>query len=174
MKHKPLVYPSQEQLHEIFEYCIDNISQPLLWKIKPNRFGRVNIGDVAGGLRKSDGYCRVKTGGQHYQFHRIVWIYHNGDILDGMQIDHIDGNPLNNLIENLRLATPSQNMHNRKKQSNNKSGIVGVRERDGKAVAEIKINGKQIWLGTFDTIEEAAASRKAAKEKYHGEFYREE
>jgi hypothetical protein len=174
MKSKPLIYPSQERIHELFEYREDNISQPFLWKIKPNRFGRVNIGDVAGGIRKSDGYCRLKTDGQDYQLHRIVWIYHNGDIPDEMQVDHIDGNPLNNQIENLRLATISQNHYNRKKQSNNTSGIKGVRIRNGKPVAEIKVNGKRVWLGAFNTLGEAEAAVIAARNNLHGEFTRHE
>ena len=170
MKFKPLVYPSQERTHELFLYHVGNISQPLVYKIRTTN--RVKIGDVAGSFRKSDGYYRVKIDRQDYQLHRLVWIYHNGDIPDEMQVDHIDRNPSNNLIGNLRLATKSQNNHNRAKQSNNTSGTVGVRIRKGIPIAEIKVNGKKIWLGAFKTIAEAEAARKEAEIKYLGEFAR--
>ena len=44
--------------------------------------------------------------------HRVIWVYFNGEILDGMQIDHIDGNKLNNALSNLRCVTPYENTHN--------------------------------------------------------------
>jgi hypothetical protein len=172
MKYKLIVYLSQERLHELFEYREDNISRPLVWKIRVSN--RVKIGNVAGSFRKSDGYYRVKIDRQDYQLHRLVWIYHNGNIPDEMQVDHIDRNPSNNLIGNLRLATKSQNNHNRAKQSNNTSGTVGVRIRKGIPIAEIAVNGKKIWLGAFKTIAEAEAARKEAEIKYFGDFARHE
>ena len=175
MKFKP--YPSQEQLHELFEYCEDNISQPLIRKIIT--CNRVKIGDVAGCLNKSKtnaGYYAIKIYGKNHQLHRIVWIYHNGDIPDEMQVDHIDGNPLNNQIENLRLATQSQNNYNRKKQSNNTSGVKGVvwSKQMKKWRAQIRINNKDKFIGLFHTIEEAEAAVIAARKNLHGDFARHE
>lgn len=87
-------------------------------------------------------------------------------------IDHIDGNGLNNQRDNLRLATPSQNAMNRPKQNNNTSGYKGVSwsKKSGKWIAKIKVNGKSIYLGSFDSIEDAYEFYCNAVEKYHGEF----
>ncbi len=60
------------------------------------------------------------------QVHRIIWQLFNGTIPDGFIIDHIDGNPLNNLITNLRLITKTENNRNTGKAKNNTSGVVGV------------------------------------------------
>lgn len=68
----------------------------------------------------------------------------------GFMIDHINGNGLDNRKSNLRLVTKSQNMMNRGKQSNNKSGYMGVSlHRNNKWRAYIKLNMKQIHLGLF-------------------------
>jgi hypothetical protein len=173
MKSKLLVYPSQERTHELFEYREDNISQPFLWKIKLNV--RIRIGDAAGTVDKSNGYYKIQINKKMYRLHRLVWIYHNGDIPDEISVDHIDGNKANNRIENLRLATHTENMQNSKIRSDNTSGIKGVRIlKNGKLVAEIKVNGKRLWLGTFNTLEEAEAVVIAARNNLHGEFVRHE
>ena len=172
MKSRP--HPSQERLRELFEYREDNISQPLVWKIKPSN--NVKIGDFAGGFNKGDGYYQIGLIQLDYKLHRLVWIYHNGDIPDGMQIDHIDGNPLNNLTENLRLATHGENQHNSKIRSDNTSGVKGVHWNKGnkKWKSQIYVEGKLIYLGYFDTIVEAEAAVIAARKKHHGDFSRQE
>jgi len=90
------------------------------------------------------------------------------------QIDHIDGNGLNNQRENLRSATSSQNGFNRNKQNNNTSGFKGVffDKRRSNYFAQIRINGKSIRLGTFDDINEAVKAYQEAAKKYRGEFAR--
>jgi len=173
MKSKP--YPSQEELHELFEYREDNISQPLIWKIRPSR--RVKIGDAAGCSNEcsetNKGYYAIRINGTNYQLQRLVWIYHNGDIPDVMQVDHIDGNKVNNRIENLRLATQSENNHNTKISSKNTSGVKGVSwsKQKKKWRAQIRINYKQKFIGLFDTIEEAEAAVIATRNNLHGDFY---
>lgn len=91
-----------------------------------------------------------------------------------MQVDHIDGDRLNNRRANLRLATKSENMRNRGPQADNKSGFKGVCwiVRDQRWMAQIKHNRKQIYLGYFETAEEAHAAYAAACIKYHGDFAR--
>lgn len=88
------------------------------------------------------------------------------------QVDHIDGNGLNNRRDNLRLATNSQNHHNISKRSDNKSGYKGVCYSGGKWVAQINVSGKQTYLGRFDTPENAYEAYCEAAKKYHGEFAR--
>lgn len=92
---------------------------------------------------------------------------------DGLIIDHIDGDPLNNQRANLRLCTHSQNVRNQKSpHSNSKSGVKGVywSVARGKWQADIRVNGKTIHLGRFTELLEAAEAYNAASAKYHGEF----
>ena len=172
MKFKP--YPSQEELHEKFEYCADNIFKPLMWKINPSP--NVKIGDLAGWVEKHGYYLITMNKGSKYRLHRLVWIYHNGDIPDEMQVDHIDGNPKNNRIENLRLATHAENMRNSKIRSDNTSGIKGVEwyKSRNRWRAKIRVDGKTKTLGYFHTIEEAEAAIVAARNNLHGDFARHE
>lgn len=87
-----------------------------------------------------------------------------------VQVDHINGNGLDNRRENLRLVTPSQNMFNSKKPKNNTSGFKGVDYSYGKYRARISVNSKRIELGRFSTAEEAARAYDVAAKAYHGEY----
>ena len=91
-----------------------------------------------------------------------------------MYVDHIDGNPLNNKRENLRVCTHQQNIMNQKLRVDNKSGIKGVAwdERREMWRARIHANGKDNHLGYFTNREEAKKSRLAAELKYFGEYSR--
>src|SRR6185436_5681032 len=105
------------------------------------------------------GYIKVKIFNKFIPAHRLAWIYMNGEIPKGMQIDHKDGDRSNNRIENLRLATASENRQNLKAASkSNKSGFLGVYfcKEQQKYRAEIVVNGKKIRLGRYKTAEEAS------------------
>ena len=105
--------------------------------------------------------------------HRIIWAYHYNAIFSNLQIDHIDGNKANNMIENLRLATHSQNNFNNKRAfRNSKSNILGVFwcKKANKWRARISKNNKNIYLGFFVNQEDAIAARKAAELQYFAEF----
>lgn len=86
------------------------------------------------------------------------------------EIDHIDGDGLNNTRTNLRQATRSENMRNRSNQRNNTSGWKGVYKGDKKFRAQIGIHRKSMHLGTFDTPEDAAAAYDRAARELHGVF----
>ena len=115
--------------------------------------------------------CEVFS--KSYPGHVLAWMLHHGDWPAGM-IDHIDGNPLNNKISNLRLVTASQNSINQKIRADNKSGYKGVRwvANRNKWSAEIRLNGKSTWLGHHDTMEDAAKAYAIASANLHGEFAR--
>lgn len=115
----------------------------LYWK-KEQRTGRglnrVNAfaGDSAGAVNKR-GYYVVTVRGEKILRHRIVWEMHNGEIPHGMEVDHDNGIPGDDRIENLNLVTRSGNMKNLAKRKDNKSGVTGVRFRKDRSkwVAEI-------------------------------------
>lgn len=102
-------------------------------------------------------------------------VYMHRDIMNapaGMDVDHRDGDGLNNADDNLRVCTSTQNKANRSKQKNNKSGFKGVRwhERDGGYEANIQFNYKPIYLGRFETAQDAAKAYDAKAIELYGEF----
>lgn len=93
----------------------------------------------------------------------------------GIQVDHKDGDGLNNVSSNLRLATASQNQMNMRKHTK-KSGLKGAyyHKRDNRWLAQISINRKHVYLGCYETEIEAHNAYCAASKKIHGEFGRTE
>lgn len=116
--------------NEIFYY--DETSPSCLkWKIerfsgKNDCIKHIHVGDVAGSCKQSTGYWSVKYNKKNYQVHRVIYEIFNNEILDKLEVDHIDGNPSNNCIENLRLVSRSVNNRNRSMQITNTSGMTGV------------------------------------------------
>lgn len=127
------------------------------------------VGTVLGTLTPK-GYLLASVQGRLQRVHRLVFLYHHGYM--PIQVDHIDGNRINNKIENLRAATSSQNNQNRKATSS--SGIKGVvwHKQSKKWIASICVNRKSVHLGSFISIEEAALVANKARQSAHGEFYR--
>ena len=86
------------------------------------------------------------------------------------QVDHINHDTLDNRKENLRLVTNSQNMINRRVQSNNTSGVKGVYKNGNKFVAQIWIDGKSQYLGIYKNFKDAEIARRDAEIKIHGQY----
>lgn len=120
----------------------------------------------------ANGYAATRFNGKNTIFHDIAF----PDMQDGMCVDHIDGNRLDNRVNNLRIVTRWQNRLNCGTRKDNTSGHTGVSwARDKrKWVAQIQVHGKGIRLGRFSNIDDAIAARKAAEIKYFGEYRRKE
>lgn|SRR4051812_40385439 len=134
-------------------------------------WNRLYAGKGAGYI-DTKGYRRVAIFKIPRHAHRVCWLLYYGTCPD--IIDHIDGDPLNNRISNLRAATHSQNMMNRRIHSTNASGYKGVKwdEKEKRWEARIRANGVVFKLGRFKTAEAASAAYQNASIKHHGEFAR--
>jgi len=122
------------------------------------------------GSLTSYGYWEIKFNYTSYLAHRLIFLYHHGYLPEF--IDHIDGDPLNNKINNLRPATTSQNQYNKKVHKTNKLGIKGVylHKITGKFEARISANGVRQYLGLFKSADQAGEAYKKASIQKHGEF----
>lgn len=141
----------------------------LLWKV--SRSNVISIGQEAG-TEYARGYKRVYFDGKTHGVHRVIWQMFNGEIPVGMQIDHIDGNPANNRIENLRLVSSEQNAMNRKHKG--RSGVKNVSycAQSKKYRVAIQSCGKKIWCGSYKDLELAELVSMEARNKYHGIYAR--
>ena len=152
-----------ERVREVLDYNPDN--GVFTW-IKTCST-RAMSGSVAGTRRKNK-YIQIRVDKKIYLAHRLAWLHFYGSF-PPEEIDHINRVRDDNRIENLRAATKLENMQNLPKHKRNTSGILGVSRRNetGKWDARIHVNGRDIRLGSYSTIEEAAAIRAEAKAKYH-------
>lgn len=151
---------TQARVRELFDYNPE--TGDLIRKVRVSG-GRAEVGTVAGWMMR-EGYKAVKVDGKAYKVHRLVWFYHHGYFPEH-QIDHINRNPSDNRIENLREVSPSCNMRNQKARDVNSSGVTGVywHKCTGRWSASISISKHLQHLGIFDTILDAAKARHQAE-----------
>jgi hypothetical protein len=114
---------------------------------------------------KASGYYEGMVFRTPYRAHRVAWAVHYGEWPEH-DIDHIDGNPANNKLDNLRAVTRAENCRNTAIHKNNTSGALGVAKHGDRWKAYIRVDGRNIHLGVFGTLDEARASRKAAEGRY--------
>ena len=153
--------------HKYFEYRDDG---NLVWRVsRPG--GKAIAGQVVGNRRR-DGYVTVGLLGKKWLLHRIVYAMHHGHMPD--VIDHIDGDPSNNRVENLRPADNSKNQWNRKIDSRSKLGVKNVyfHNRDKTYGVRMKIDGKVKTIGYYKDLELAELVATLAREKFFGDFAR--
>lgn len=127
-------------------------------------------GDILG-VKSPNGYIQICIDGIPYLAHRLAWLYQYGEIPE-QDIDHKDGNRSNNKINNLRKATRTQNLQNQPLKPSNTSGFKGVNfnKQKKKYEARIRVNGKRIRLGFFESAEDAGKAYADAAKIYHKEF----
>jgi len=140
------------------------------WRLYRGRMAKA--GDPAGSLKPS-GYIELHVGGKIYKAHRVAWLMAHGE-WPSQHIDHINGDKADNRIANLRDCSRSENLCNSKHHANSTTGFKGVhfQKTDGIYVAHIRKDGKRKHLGSFRTVEDAAAAVRIARDALHGEFAR--
>ena len=166
--------PRQEDLHTLFWYNAptgDLIRKPEM--VHGTRWYETVVrscGTVCGRPSGTHRYGRLRINGYMHSTHRVVWTMHHGTIPQGAIIDHIDRDPSNNRVENLRLADYALNAINRcTPLKNSMTGAYGVNFRKSRGVwrARIQVNGVRVELGTFHTKESAVQAYEAARCIYH-------
>lgn len=152
---------TQDYLNSLFKYT----NGGLFWKIDR---AKIKSGDAAGNIT-SKGYKRVMIDYKEYFLHRIVYFMHHG--YDPEIIDHINGNPLDNSIENLRAATAQTNQYNRKLSLNNKSGCKNVSWNKTKQTWQVHLrHDKKVKSWYVKDFELAEFIAQEARSLYHGSF----
>lgn len=128
---------------------------------------RFKVGELAGSITRQ-GRWQISLHGKTYAAHRLAWLFMHGEWPREF-VDHIDGDPLNNRISNLRVVPSTVNMQNqRRAHADAKVKVLGVdSDRPGRYRAKIVVNGRPVYLGRFKTPEEAAAVYLDAKRKFH-------
>ena len=148
----------------LFQY--DPQSGIITWRVKRRR---VNPGDEAGCVVHSHGkpYRSINTYGRGYMSHHIAFLLTTGAFPD-RELDHIDGNGLNNKWHNLREVEHVENQHNRRRGSNNTSGHVGVvwHKRDKTWHVFVNVQKRQIFVGCFRDLTDAVAARHIASSEH--------
>jgi hypothetical protein len=154
---------TQERLKQLFMY--DENTGNFIRLV--NRRGNGRSGRVAGHCNKALGYILIGVDYGMYRAHRLAWLYVYG-VWPQHDIDHINGVKTDNRIANLRDVPPVVNSQNLKKApSTNKLGFLGVSFWQNKYRAVIRVEGKQKYLGSYETPELAHQAYVEAKRKYH-------
>ena len=159
---------TQEYLKTIFSY--NPLNGNLTRLISTSNVVKV------GGIAKSignHGYVGVWINGKNHLVHRLAWLYVYG-VFPKDKLDHINNIKTDNRISNLRECSNIENLRNIGKYKNNKSGYRGVSwcKPRNKWQANAKLDGKQYYLGRFDSAEDASAAYESFAKEHHGEFYK--
>ena len=149
---------------------IDRLNEKFIYSVDDGFLRRKESNKIAGSKRKGHSgitYLKLNLDGKTYYVHRIIMIMNGYKISDSDHVDHIDGNALNNKLENLRIVNNKENHRNQKLNANNKSGIPGVyfqKSRDCWLVS-ICNDGNELFLGRFKSFFDACCARKSAEFK---------
>lgn len=151
-----------ERVRQAFDYATE--AGLLTWRIGG---GKRRIGQLAGGIHsngRGKHYLQVVLDAKFYLAHRLAWLHVYGR-WPRDEIDHLDGNGLNNKLNNLREVPRGQNAKNARLPITNTSGFIGVSKSGRKWRAHVSINDQHKYLGTFtDKSDAAKVAKKARKE----------
>lgn len=158
---------TQSELKSLFHYCEES---GIFTRIKTTS-SRAIAGDIAGYV-DSAGYLQIRIGKTLHRAHRLAWLYVYG-YFPAHHVDHINRNPSDNRIANLREATASENLRNTAVPVSNTSGYKGVTfsKAANKWMARCTVNRKDNYLGLFATAELASAAYEEFAKNAHGDFY---
>jgi len=161
MKCNPI--PDQSYLQEVLNY--DANTGVFMWR-KLHRGVKKSL--IAGHIEPKTKYLLINLCGKIYRLHRLAWVYVYGSIDDLMEVDHINGIRGDNRIENLRLVTKSENSKNKRLFKNSTTGVAGVHfsKKLNKYQVQISVNKKDIFIGLFHNLNDAAFARRIAEIKY--------
>jgi len=158
--------PSQNELGAMFDY--DFVSGRLTWKRREEMSSQWNgkhAGATAGSTK--NGYKEVSIDNRNYRSHRIIWKLVFGSIPNDMQIDHADGDGMNNRLNNLRLVTNAENQRNRRADTGRK--FKGVYKKGNGFKVELTHKGERLYLGYYDSERLAAFAYDEKARELHGE-----
>lgn len=166
----PLIF--EKRLGGLFRY--DAETGELFWRRRPEsmfpdpasaaRWNGRYAGKRALTAKTKAGYLTGLLFRKHVKAHSVAWAIAHGRW--PYEIDHINGDKSDNRIANLREVTRQENSRNRGMRSDNCTGVAGVSKRRGRWLARIQGDSREVTLGTFDTLTEAAAARKAAERRF--------
>lgn len=133
-------------------------------------FNAKRVGRRAGTTIGSKGYRTITIKKRRYYEHRIAWYMMTGDDPTGLEIDHINGDKSDNRFSNLRMATCQQNKVNCGLSANNTSGYKGVTKNRKAWIASITKDRQYVYIGSFETPEEAAKAYDAKVVELFGDY----
>lgn len=152
---------TQDRLKQLLHY---NPDTGIFTRLKANR--KLTIGSPCGSVGK-DNRVMISIDNKNYRAHRLAWLYIYGEFPE-LEIDHINGNASDNRICNLRSVSHKVNLQNRVSfTKHNSVKYIGVTKNRNRYGAQIKIDGVRVWLGTYDTPEEASEVYLKFKRQYH-------
>ena len=156
---------TQERLKEVLRYDPD--SGDFFWRVSTSN--RMPVGSKAG-KRDRRGYLIIGVDGTQYYAHRLAWFYVYGEFPP--YLDHVNQDKSDNRISNLREATKIDNGGNSKARKS-RSGLKGAHwhRGAGRWSSIVHYNGNHVYLGLFDTPEEAHAAYCKTAEELFGEFF---
>lgn len=133
-----------------------------------NRYSNTSAGNLHKSKDTGTAYNIIRINYKAYKAHRLAFLYMVGTF-PTEEVDHEDGNGINNKFANLRLVNHIDNSKNRRKRTNNTSGVNGVHfcRTKLKYIPSISYKGERITLGAFNNFEKAIKVRKEAEIKYN-------
>jgi hypothetical protein len=163
---------TQARLREVLDYCPK--TGLFTWRERCDAARKWNsrFAGKTAGYAQPGRYIQIRFDGGIYYAHRLAFLWMEGWM--PRQVDHENLDKADNRWSNLRAADASKNSSNRSLRGDNTSGYKGVcwHRKAGKWTAMIQLNGRSIYLGLHESLEDAAAAYKTAAEHYFGEFAR--